>query len=197
MPAMLMLTMLMMAMNGSSDRLTPLYFMGLSVDHRRRVRRGDAIMDRCPKAREGGGAAVSTMVAQNIGADKWDRVGRITRAGIIQTLAITGVLVVLLTIADRPALILFLGADSPAVAIARHIQLLATWNFLLFGVALVLFGTVRANRAVLAPLIILAVSLIPVRLGFVILARPWLGADALWLSFPVSAVVDRMLAAGC
>ena len=67
----------------------------------------------------------------------------------------------LLAIADRPALALFLGGDSPALPIARHIQLLATWSFLLFGVTMVLFGTVRANGAVIGPLIILAIGLFP------------------------------------
>ena len=33
-----------------------------------------------------------------------------------------------------------MGGDSPALPIARHIHLLATWNFLLFGVTMVLFG---------------------------------------------------------
>jgi putative MATE family efflux protein len=140
------------------------------------------------------GAAVSAMAAQNIGAGRWDRVGRITRSGIVSTIAVTGVMVVLLAIADKPALALFLGGDSPALPIARHIQLLATWSFLLFGIAMVLFATVRANGAVVAPLIILAIGLIPVRLGFAFLAQPWLGADALWISYPVSTVVNLGLA---
>ena len=140
------------------------------------------------------GAAVSTMVAQNIGADRWDRVSRVTRAGVIQTLIITAGLVAILAVADRPALALFLGSSSPALPIARHIQLLATWSFLMFGVTLVLFGTVRANGAAVGPLVILAIGLIPVRLGFAILARPWLGADALWLSFPASSISNLLLA---
>ena len=140
------------------------------------------------------GAAVSAMAAQNIGAGRWDRVGRITRSGIVSTIAVTGVMVVLLAIADRPALALFLGGDSPALPIARHIQLLATWSFLLFGIAMVLFATVRANGAVVAPLVILAIGLVPVRLGFAFLAQPWLGADALWLSYPVSTLVNLGLA---
>ena len=53
---------------------------------------------------------------------------------------------------------------------------------------MVLFGTVRANGAVLGPLIILAIGLFPVRLGFALGAYRWLGADALWLSFPVSSL---------
>ena len=140
------------------------------------------------------GAAVSAMVAQNIGAGRWDRVSAITRSGVVFALLITLGLVVLLALADRPALALFLGGDSPALPIARHIQLLATWSFLLFGVTLVLFGTVRANGAVIGPLIILFVGLVPVRLGFALGAYPWLGADALWLSFPVRSFVNMALA---
>jgi putative MATE family efflux protein len=140
------------------------------------------------------GAAVSAMAAQNIGAGRWERVGAITRSGVIFTLLITGVLVVLLAVADRPALALFVGGSSPALPIARHIQILATWSFLLMGVTMVLFGTVRANGSVIGPLIILAIGLVPVRLGFAIGAYPWLGADALWLSFPVSSLANILMA---
>jgi len=140
------------------------------------------------------GAAVSAMIAQNIGAGRWDRVSAITRSGVTFALLITAGLVVLLALADRPALALFLGGDSPALPIARHIQILATWSFLLFGVTLVLFGTVRANGAVIGPLIILFVGLVPVRLGFALGAYPWLGADALWLSFPVSSFANMAMA---
>lgn len=41
---------------------------------------------------------------------------------------------------------------------------------------------------------ILAIGLLPVRLGFAYLAQPWLGADALWLSFPASTIVNLVLA---
>jgi Na+-driven multidrug efflux pump len=140
------------------------------------------------------GAAVSAMVAQNIGAGRWDRVSAITRSGITFALLITLGLVVLLAVADRPALALFLGGDSPALPVARHIQILATWSFLLFGVTLVLFGTVRANGSVIGPLIILFIGLVPVRLGFALGAYRWLGADALWLSFPVSSFANMTMA---
>jgi putative MATE family efflux protein len=140
------------------------------------------------------GAAVSAMAAQNIGAGKWERVGAITRSGILYNLLITGLLVVLLAVADRPALALFLGGASPALPIAQHIQLLATWSFLLFGVTIILFGTVRANGSVLGPLVILAIGLLPVRLGFALGAYPWLGADSLWLSFPVGSLVIMAMA---
>jgi putative MATE family efflux protein len=140
------------------------------------------------------GAAVSAMVAQNIGAGHWDRVGQITRVGIVQALLITGTLIVLLTLADRAVLGLFMGPDSQALPIARHIHLLASWNFLLFGVMMVLFATVRANGAVWVPLIVLAVGLVPVRFGYIFATYRWLGADAIWTSFPVTSLINLALA---
>jgi putative MATE family efflux protein len=140
------------------------------------------------------GAAVSAMVAQNIGAGHWDRVGQITRVGIVQALLITGTLIVLLTLADRAVLGLFMGPHSPALPIARHIHLLASWNFLLFGVMMVLFATVRANGAVWVPLIVLAVGLVPVRFGYIFATYGWLGADAIWTSFPVTSLINLALA---
>ncbi len=140
------------------------------------------------------GAAVSAMTAQNIGARLWHRVDQITRSGVAYTVLITGVLIVLLTLADRAVLGLFMGPGSPALPIARHIHLLASWNFLLFGVTMVLFGTVRANGAVWAPLIILAIGLVPVRFGWILGTYPLLGADAIWTSFPVSSFANLALA---
>ena len=141
------------------------------------------------------GAAVSAMAAQNIGAGRWDRVSSITRVGILQTLAITGALIVALTLADRTVLALFMGGDSPALPIARHIHVVATWNFLLFGVMMVLFGTVRANGAVWVPLVVLTIGLIPVRFGYIFAAYGWLGPDAIWTSFPVTSLINVSLAA--
>ena len=140
------------------------------------------------------GAAVSAMAAQNIGAGRWDRVGRVTQVGILFHFVLTGVLVAVLFAADHAALSLFLGPDSGAVPIAQHIHLLATWSFLLFGVTLVIFGTVRANGAVIAPLVILTIGLVGVRFGWIAATYDWLGADALWLSFPASSLANMLLA---
>jgi len=142
------------------------------------------------------GAAVSAMVAQNIGASRWDRVGAVTRSGIMYSVLITAVLVVLLTLADRTVMALFMGPGSPAIPIARHIHVIATWNFILFGITMVLFATVRANGAVWAPLIILTVGLLPVRFGFIFATDQRLGADAIWWSFPVSSFANVALAVG-
>ncbi|MET0250903.1 MAG: MATE family efflux transporter, partial [Novosphingobium sp.] len=85
--------------------------------------------------------------------------------------------------------------DSPAVPLAAHIQLLSGWSFILFGVTMVLFGTMRANGVVLAPMIALAISMYPARLGFYYLLYPRIGSDAIWLAFPFGSLVALVLAA--
>lgn len=140
------------------------------------------------------GAAVSAMVAQNIGAGLWDRVGRITRTGVLYAVLLTGALVAVLLVADRQAMEIFLGADSPAIPIGQHIARVATWGFIAFGVSMVLFGTVRANGQVVWPLLILFVSMYPVRLGVALGLQDRLGPDALWLSFPVAMVATLIMA---
>jgi putative MATE family efflux protein len=142
------------------------------------------------------GGAVSAMAAQFIGARKWDGLDTITRAGVIVNFAMTGLLTALLLVFDRAALVLFLGPDSDAVPLARHISLIAVWSFMLFGVTMVFTATMRAGGAVWVPLLILAVALYPVRLGFYYLTYEWLGADAIWWSFTVGAIAGLVLAYG-
>lgn len=141
-------------------------------------------------------AAASAMVAQNIGANQWNRVAGITRWGLIFNLILTGVMIAVLTIFDKTVLGLFLGSDSAAVPIGRHIQLMATWGYLFFGAAQVLFGTMRANGYVIWPLIVMVISMYPVRLGFAFGLYPTLGEDALWLSFPAGMVATALMGIG-
>jgi putative MATE family efflux protein len=140
--------------------------------------------------------AVSTMAAQNIGANRWDRVGDITRAGLIINLILTGFAVLAVTLLDHPVLGLFLGGDRVGVAIASHINLLASWSFILMGVVLALSAVTRANGAVIAPLVIMATAFLPARLGAAYLLEPILGGDSLWWSFPLSAAFAMLLTAG-
>ncbi len=139
-------------------------------------------------------AAVSAMAAQAIGAQLSGRLDAITRAGVVLNLAMTGAMTALLLLFDRPVLELFLGSHSPAVDLARHIQFLASWSYALFGVTIVLFGTMRASGTVLPPLIVLTIAMYPGRLGFYHVAYRAIGSDAIWLSFPVGSVIALVLA---
>ena len=139
------------------------------------------------------GSAASTMAAQNIGAGRWDRVDRIAVASAALGFAITLALVVFLIALDRQVLALFLDVDGESLPIAQHINHRATLGFVLYGALLPLVVIPRANGANIAPLIIMTIMFIPVRLGFAALLRPYWGADALWWSFPISFFVAGVL----
>lgn len=138
--------------------------------------------------------AVSAMVAQNIGAGSHDRVSKVTNAGMLVNVGMTGLLAAAMVLFDRPLLALFLGADSPAVPIAQHIQYISTWPYVLMGASMVVVGTMRSYGVVIVPLLIQAAALYPVRLGFYFAAYPHLGGDALWWSYPLSSATSVSLA---
>ncbi len=139
------------------------------------------------------GAAASAMAAQNVGAGLWERVARVGRAGLIYNLVLTGSLVLLLSLVDRFAFALFLKNNTDTIAIARHISRLVSWSFIVFGASFVLSGVVRSTGAVIAPLLILFVSVWVARLPFANWLLPTLGADAIWWSFPVGSVLSGVL----
>lgn len=140
-------------------------------------------------------AAVSSMAAQNVGANRWDRIGAITVAGVGFNVVLTGALVAALYLFDRSVLTLFLPAGSDAIGIAADINTDVAWSFVLFGVTTVLFGTVRATGAVTPPLVILVIALLLVRSLFAYGLQGPLGVDAIWLSFPAGSVTSLVLAA--
>ncbi|HZV18047.1 MAG TPA: MATE family efflux transporter [Sphingobium sp.] len=139
------------------------------------------------------GGAVSAMAAQNIGAGRWDRVEKTTGIATLINIGITGSLILLIALFDEPILSLFLKGGGEAIATGQHMMHMINWSFVLFGIAMVMFGTMRANGIVLAPLIILTVSLFFVRIGFYFASYPVLGVDGLWLAFPVSTTVTMLL----
>lgn len=139
------------------------------------------------------GAAASSMAAQNVGAGQWDRVERTAHSGMIINFALTGAIVLLLYVIDPYIVDLFLPGKPEAIAMAEHINNIAGWSFILFGVMFVVFGVVRATGAVTPPLVILFISLFGVRISFATLLEPVIGQDALWWSFPVSMIVATAL----
>jgi len=105
----------------------------------------------------------------------------------------SGILVLLTTVFAAPLLGLFLPDGSPAIAIAIHINHIIGWSFILMGVSVVVTFAVRANGAVLAPLLILIFSAIVVRflVGFGLHDR--FGADAIWAAFIATSIASGIL----
>jgi Na+-driven multidrug efflux pump len=71
---------------------------------------------------------------------------------------------------------------------------IVTPSFIFFGISVALFGVVRATGAVIAPLLVLTISLLIVRFPLAHVFLPRYHADAVWWSFPVSSVLSSVLA---
>ncbi|WP_430391918.1 MATE family efflux transporter [Dyella sp. 20L07] len=142
------------------------------------------------------GAAVSSMAAQNVGAKLWDRVSRIAKTGVVYNFLLSGALIALIYLFNHAALSLFLPNDGEALAMAQHLNGIAVWSFMFFGVTFVLFGVVRSTGAVVPPLIILFISMWLFRPPFALLLAPSLGADSIWWSFPLGSLASMLMAMG-
>lgn len=139
------------------------------------------------------GASVSSMAAQNVGAGRWDRVAKVARSGVISGLVVTASIALLLYVFNDFVLGVLLPGGSPAIPLARHINTTVLWGFVFFSITFSLSGVVRSTGAVWAPLAILIVSMIGVRLPFAGLLTPVFGEDAIWWSFPLGTISSAIL----
>ena len=104
------------------------------------------------------GAACSSMAAQNVGAQRWDRVRHCTPGRAVQ-FPVDRCADPAAGAVRSPAAGLFLPPASQALDIARHLNHVVIGSFLFFGVSFVISGVVRSTGAVIPPLLILAGSL--------------------------------------
>lgn len=140
------------------------------------------------------GAAVSSMAAQNVGAGKWDRVGKVATTGVMFNLLIGGSLIAIILLLNRHALGLFLPADGAALRISAHLNRIVIWSYIFFGTSMVLFAVVRATGAVVPPLIMLIISLWLIRIPFAYTMLDRWQADAIWWSFPLASSMSMLMA---
>ena len=139
------------------------------------------------------GAAASSMAAQNVGAGKWDRVGKVATTGVMFNLLIGGSLIAIVYALNKHALGLFLPAEGAALDISTHLNAIVVWSFAMFGTSIVLYGVVRATGAVIPPLIMLVISLWLLRVPFAYWMVDRWQADAIWWSFPLSSMISMLL----
>jgi putative MATE family efflux protein len=140
------------------------------------------------------GAAVSSMAAQNVGAGKMDRVERIARSGAVYAFLFSATPILIIYLADPIVLQAFLPSSSPSLPIAVHINSIVLWGFIPFGVAFIFSGVVRATGAVWPPLLAMIISLWGIRVPLANVLHPTLGADAIWISYPIGSATTLLLA---
>ncbi len=138
--------------------------------------------------------SMSSMAAMNIGAGRWNRVEHIALRGCLMSVGISALATaVIYALGDAP-LRLFIPQGGEVLDKAWHINTQALWGWIALSVSLGLFGIMRANGAMLAPMLIFAATMWVLRVPFAMLLRPVLGEDAIWWSFPFGSICSAVIA---
>jgi putative MATE family efflux protein len=138
--------------------------------------------------------AASVLGAQAIGAGHPERLGSITRAGILINFAISGALLLLCYLFARPLIGLF--TQSPeATKIALDLLHIVLWSTLIFGAAAVTSGVMRSSGTVMIPtlLSISAILLVEVPVAWVLSQRMGMGINGVWMAYPITFVTMLVL----
>lgn len=129
--------------------------------------------------------SVSIFGAQAIGRGDANRVGAIVRTGIEMNLALTGGLVVLGYLFARPLMAFFI-VDGAVLALAQQLLYIVLWSMVLFGMATVFSGAMRAGGTVWMPLFISILAMALVEVPVAILLSRAIGISGIWIAYPAT-----------
>ncbi|WP_077034551.1 MATE family efflux transporter [Pelomonas sp. KK5] len=137
----------------------------------------------------------SVLGAQAIGAGRVDRLGAITRTGLMLNLALTGVLVLLGYALSRHLLGLFI-TSAPVVELAQSLLHVMLWGSIVYGFSAVLSGVMRASGAVVVPTVIsiACIAFIEVPSAYALADR--IGITGVWMAYPICFVAMLVLQGG-
>ena len=140
------------------------------------------------------GITVSIFAAQSIGANRFDRLQKVVKAGIIMNYIIGGVLISLIYLFSRDILALFLTSQN-TIEIAHSLIMITLWSYLIFGHAQIISATMRASGTVLWPTVISVVSiwLVEVPVAYYLSYHTSLGIEGIWIGYPAAFIVSLIL----
>lgn len=140
------------------------------------------------------GITVSIFATQSIGANQFDRLQKVVKAGIIMNYVIGGVLISLIYLFSRDILSLFLTSQT-TIDIAHSLVMITLWSYLIFGHAQIISATMRASGTVLWPTVIGVVSiwLVEVPVAYYLSYHTSLGIEGIWIGYPAAFIVSLIL----
>ena len=127
----------------------------------------------------------SILGAQAIGAGRADRLGQITRTGLVLTLVISGTLVLLAYLFSR-RIIGFFITDPAVIELAQRLLHITLWSYIVFGLAAVVAGVMRASGTVLVPTAIAIIAIVGIEVPVAYALAPRVGIDGVWIAYPVA-----------
>jgi putative MATE family efflux protein len=138
--------------------------------------------------------AASILGAQAIGGGHTEKLGSITRAGILINFAFTGTLLLLCYLFARPLIGLF-TQSADATRIALNMLHIVLWSTLIFGCAAVTSGVMRSSGTVIVPtlLSISAILLVEVPSAWLLSQKLGYGINGVWMAYPITFVTMLIL----
>ncbi|MDD0811055.1 MATE family efflux transporter [Curvibacter sp. RS43] len=134
----------------------------------------------------------SILGAQAIGAGRSERLGAIARTGLLMNLVLTGSLVSVAYLFSRPVIGFFI-TSAPVLELAQSLLHIMLWSSVVFGMASVLSGVMRASGSVLVPTLISIFCILGVEVPVAVLASRQIGIEGVWLAYPVAFIAMLVL----
>src|SRR5450830_699979 len=134
----------------------------------------------------------SILGAQAIGAGRSERLGDIARTGLLMNLVLTGALVTVAYLFSR-AVIGFFITSAPVLELAQNLLHIMLWSSVIFGIASVLSGVMRASGSVLVPTAISIFCILGVEVPVAVLMSRQIGVEGVWVAYPVAFMAMLLL----
>ncbi len=132
--------------------------------------------------------AASVFGAQAIGAGQADRLGVVTRVGVLLAVSAGTIVIGAVYLSSGSLLSLFTSDPGPQ-SIAHHALVITLWSHLLVGVAGVLAGVMRASGDVLVPTGVSVAAIWAIQLPTAYVLSRRLGIDGVWVGYAVAFIV--------
>ena len=129
--------------------------------------------------------SVSIFGAQAIGRGNADRLGSIVRTGLVMNLVLTGGLVALAYLFSR-AIMSFFIIDAAVLNLAQGLLHIVLWSSVLFGMATVFSGMMRASGTVLMPLLISIFAIAAIEVPAAVMLSRAVGIEGVWAAYPIT-----------
>ncbi|MFB9266162.1 MATE family efflux transporter [Bradyrhizobium erythrophlei] len=129
--------------------------------------------------------SVSIFGAQAIGRGNSGQIGAIVGTGLEMNLVLTGGLVALGYLFSRPLMGFFL-VDGSVIELAQELLHISLWSMILFGMATVFSGAMRAGGTVWMPLLISVIAITLVEIPTAIVLSRAIGIKGLWFAYPIT-----------
>ncbi len=138
------------------------------------------------------GAALSTFVGQNLGANKPERV----RQGFKATLMMSGALALvtsLFVIVFRQQLMHLFTDDAAVISIGADYLVIVSSFYIFFSTMFVIGGVMRGAGDTLIPMFITLFALWAIRIPAASILSRYFGVDGIWWSIPVAWFIGMLL----